>query len=78
MSVEAVLTALGALQVLQLVNQLVLIRGLRSVRQTLRPPGPLLDPGLVQDLKEVAEIVNAVRRKGSGDGGEAATMAKRG
>lgn len=65
MSVEAVLTALGALQVLQLVNQLVLIRGLRTMRQTLRPEAPLIDPGLAADLRQVAELMAlVVRRRG--------------
>jgi hypothetical protein len=65
-TVEAVLTAIGALQVLQLVNQLVLIRGLRSVRKTM-PPGPLIDPDLVADLRQLGQLAGAIVRRQADD-----------
>lgn len=62
MSVEAVLGAIAVLQVMQTVQMVVLIRGMQRVSKTVRP-GPMLDPELATDLRQIAQLATLVLRK---------------
>lgn len=62
MTVESVLGAIAVLQVMQTVQMVVLIRGMQRVSRTMRP-GPMVDPELAGDLRQLAQLATFIARK---------------